>query len=223
MIEFLNPLLLAGLAAVSAPVIIHLLHRRIKQVDWGAMRFLLEMLAKRRRRLFLDELAAPASLTIANGYDMLSGKCGNIEQNDKKNYESTTNTSARSTGFLIQKVLKESQEGNTSLERQAKAALEVCQRMGWKLVDLPPDKGLSGSKQVKDKDGNMVSLNKARGNLGAFLARVKAGEVPTGSRLLIDDAARFSRNNDAIEVLNDINSLLKKGIGLYSCLITGNC
>jgi hypothetical protein len=57
MIEFLNPLLWGGLAAVSAPVIIHLLHRRkVKQVDWGAMRFLLEMLAKRRRRLFLDEL-----------------------------------------------------------------------------------------------------------------------------------------------------------------------
>jgi hypothetical protein len=57
MIEFLNPFLLGGLAAMSAPVIIHLLHRRkIKQVDWGAMRFLLQMLAQRRRRLLLDEL-----------------------------------------------------------------------------------------------------------------------------------------------------------------------
>ncbi len=57
MIEFLNPILFGGLFAVSAPIIIHLLHRRkIKQVDWGAMRFLLEMLAKRRRRLVLDEL-----------------------------------------------------------------------------------------------------------------------------------------------------------------------
>ena len=57
MIEFLNPFLFGGLFAVSAPVIIHLLHRRkIKQVDWGAMRFLMEMMAKRLRRLFLDEL-----------------------------------------------------------------------------------------------------------------------------------------------------------------------
>lgn len=57
MIEFLNPFLVGGLAAISAPVIIHLLHRRkIKQVDWAAMRFLLELLAKRRRRLFLDQL-----------------------------------------------------------------------------------------------------------------------------------------------------------------------
>lgn len=57
MLEFLNPLLLGGLAAVSAPVIIHLLHRRrVKVVDWGAMRFLVELLAKSRRRLFLDEV-----------------------------------------------------------------------------------------------------------------------------------------------------------------------
>jgi hypothetical protein len=55
--EFLNPFLLGGIAAVSAPIIIHLLHRRkIRQVDWGAMRFLLELMAKRRRRLFWDEL-----------------------------------------------------------------------------------------------------------------------------------------------------------------------
>ncbi|HWH68189.1 MAG TPA: BatA domain-containing protein, partial [Candidatus Sulfotelmatobacter sp.] len=57
MIEFLNPVLFGGLLAVSAPVIIHLLHRRkVKQVDWGAMRFLVEMMAKSRRRLFLNEL-----------------------------------------------------------------------------------------------------------------------------------------------------------------------
>ncbi len=57
MFEFLNPLLFGGLAAVAAPVIIHLLHRRkVKQVDWGAMRFLAELIAQQRRRLFLEEM-----------------------------------------------------------------------------------------------------------------------------------------------------------------------
>src|SRR5208282_508593 len=57
MFEFLNPLLFGGLAAVAAPLIIHLLHRRkVKQVDWGAMRFLAELIAQQRRRLFLEEL-----------------------------------------------------------------------------------------------------------------------------------------------------------------------
>ncbi len=57
MFELLNPLLAGGLAAVAAPIIIHLMRRRkVKQVEWGAMQFLLEILAKSRRRLFLDEL-----------------------------------------------------------------------------------------------------------------------------------------------------------------------
>ena len=57
MFEFLNPILLGGLAAVAAPLIIHLLHRRkVKQMDWGAMRFLAELIAQQRRRLFLEQL-----------------------------------------------------------------------------------------------------------------------------------------------------------------------
>ena len=57
MIEFLNPALFGGLAVASAPVIIHLLHRRnVKPVDWGAMRFLMEMMAQSRRRLWLNEI-----------------------------------------------------------------------------------------------------------------------------------------------------------------------
>ena len=51
-----NPLLLGGLAAAAAPIVIHIAHRRkAKHVDWGAMKFLLEMLAKSRRRLFIEE------------------------------------------------------------------------------------------------------------------------------------------------------------------------
>ncbi|HWB54932.1 MAG TPA: BatA domain-containing protein, partial [Tepidisphaeraceae bacterium] len=41
MIRFLNPILLAGLAAVVVPVVLHLLSRsRFRSVEWGAMLFL---------------------------------------------------------------------------------------------------------------------------------------------------------------------------------------
>jgi hypothetical protein len=57
MFEFLNLALAGGLAAAAAPIVIHLMRRRkVKPVEWGAMRFLAEVLAKSRRRLFLDEL-----------------------------------------------------------------------------------------------------------------------------------------------------------------------
>jgi len=54
---FLNLFLAAGLAAISAPIIIHLLHRnRVIPYDWGAMMFLQELMAERARRLRLQEL-----------------------------------------------------------------------------------------------------------------------------------------------------------------------
>lgn len=55
--EFLTPVLFGGLALISAPILIHLLHRRnVKPVDWAAMRFLIEMMTRKRRRIFLNEL-----------------------------------------------------------------------------------------------------------------------------------------------------------------------
>ncbi len=55
---FLNAgLLVAGLAAVSIPILIHLLMRqRRKPVRWAAMRFLMEAYRKQRRRLRLQQL-----------------------------------------------------------------------------------------------------------------------------------------------------------------------
>ena len=54
---FLNTWLLVGLLGISIPVIIHLLNRRhAKIVDWGAMRFLLDSLISRRRRVLLEEM-----------------------------------------------------------------------------------------------------------------------------------------------------------------------
>lgn len=53
---FLNLAMLAGLAAVAIPILIHLLHRRRYQVvDWGAMQFL-QLSETTRRRLLLEEL-----------------------------------------------------------------------------------------------------------------------------------------------------------------------
>jgi hypothetical protein len=66
---FLNPILAGlGLAAVSIPIIIHLLmRRRRKPVMWAAMRFLLEAYRQHRRRLRLEQflLLAARCLLIA--------------------------------------------------------------------------------------------------------------------------------------------------------------
>src|SRR5438067_9588262 len=55
-LTFLNGLLLAGLAALVIPPIIHLLNRkRFEVVPWGAMQFL-QPSERTRRRVFLEEL-----------------------------------------------------------------------------------------------------------------------------------------------------------------------
>jgi len=54
---FLVPAVLAGAAAVAAPIAIHLLNKtRVKVVRWAATRFLLESLEKNQRRLRVEDL-----------------------------------------------------------------------------------------------------------------------------------------------------------------------
>jgi len=63
---FLNWAMLIGLVAVAIPVIIHLLNRqRATLVDWGAMRFLLDSLTMRRRRILLEEIILMALRCLA--------------------------------------------------------------------------------------------------------------------------------------------------------------
>ena len=79
---FLNETLLVGLAAVAAPIAIHLLsRRRARVVYWGAMRFLVGPAAARGRRVMLEEVAlmvlrcllvALAALAVARPF--LSGR-----------------------------------------------------------------------------------------------------------------------------------------------------
>ena len=66
--SFLNIALLSGLGAIAIPIIIHLLNRRTaRRVEWGAMRFLLDSLRSRKKRIQLEEalLMAARCLLVA--------------------------------------------------------------------------------------------------------------------------------------------------------------
>ncbi|HXG48954.1 MAG TPA: BatA domain-containing protein [Methylomirabilota bacterium] len=55
--SFLNPILLAGVAAIAVPIIIHLLNRRrFQKVRWAAMRFLQNAIEQNQRRLRIEDL-----------------------------------------------------------------------------------------------------------------------------------------------------------------------
>ena len=55
--SFLNPIMLAGLAAIGIPIVIHLLNRRkFQKVVWAAMRFLQASIEKNQRRLQIEDM-----------------------------------------------------------------------------------------------------------------------------------------------------------------------
>ena len=55
--SFLNPIMLAGLAAIAVPIIIHFLNRRrFQKVVWAAMKFLQISVEKNRRRMRIEDL-----------------------------------------------------------------------------------------------------------------------------------------------------------------------
>ena len=64
--QFLNPLMLWGLAAASVPIIIHLLNRRRYQRQrWAAMEWLLAAVKKHQRRLRIESLLLLLLRTLA--------------------------------------------------------------------------------------------------------------------------------------------------------------
>src|SRR5438093_7040404 len=55
--NFLSPAFLAALPLISVPLVIHLLSRRQqKKISWGAMRFLMQAVTRKRRLFRLTDL-----------------------------------------------------------------------------------------------------------------------------------------------------------------------
>ena len=54
---FLNPWLLAGMGAIAAPIVIHMLMRRkVQRIKWAAMRFLQVVVQRNEQRLRVEDL-----------------------------------------------------------------------------------------------------------------------------------------------------------------------
>jgi hypothetical protein len=64
-LEFANPGLLAGMAAASIPILIHLLNRRkFRELQWAAMQFLLAAIRKNQRRIRIEQWLLLAIRTL---------------------------------------------------------------------------------------------------------------------------------------------------------------
>lgn len=77
------------------------------------------------------------------------------------------------------------QDRGSSLERQQQATASLCREMGWEIAGTLEDLGRSAWK------GDHLRV----GNLGQFKARVDAGEIPTGTVLVVENIDRLSRES----------------------------
>lgn len=77
------------------------------------------------------------------------------------------------------------QDRGSSLERQQQATASLCREMEWEIAETLEDLGRSAWK------GDHLRV----GNLGKFKARVDAGEIPSGSVLVVENIDRLGREN----------------------------
>jgi len=94
----------------------------------------------------------------------------------------------------------EQRKGN-SYERQVEAARKYCQERNFELLDELLDDGISSYR----------GQNRIKGKMGVFLGMVKQGKIERGTRLIIENLDRFSRE-PAMKAIASLNKLLEAGI-----------
>lgn len=99
------------------------------------------------------------------------------------------------------------QEMGTSIKRQREAIADHCADNGWVVDEEITDLGRSGFKgdHLRDAAG-----------LGSFANRVRAGTVPTGSILVVENIDRLSRK-EPIDVFNWMQEMCGLGLRIAFC------
>ena len=94
----------------------------------------------------------------------------------------------------------EQRKGN-SYERQVEAARKYCQERNFELLDELLDDGVSSYR----------GQNRIKGKMGLFLQKVDQGKIERGTRLIIENLDRFSRE-PAMKAIASLSKLLEAGI-----------
>ena len=94
----------------------------------------------------------------------------------------------------------EQRKGN-SYDRQVEAARKYCQERNFELLDELLDDGVSSYR----------GQNRIKGKMGLFLQKAEQGRIERGTRLIIENLDRFSRE-PAMKAMSSLNRLLEAGI-----------
>ena len=200
--EFLNAGLIAGMAAISIPIIIHLFHRsKFKIVPWGAMHLLEAVLRKNTKRLKLEQLilllircSIPVALALAMARPVLTGLAPLLS--DKK----------MSTILII--------DNSYSMEAGGPAAsnFQKAREAAREIVDnLVPGSDVAivqmagGASSLLDDP--TFDLDRVRGELGRMRAGYGAATVPEAFQVARAVQPRLNHLNREVIVLTDFQKV----------------
>ncbi len=199
---FLNAALIAGMAAVAIPVIIHLFHRsKFKIVPWGAMHLLEAVLRKNTKRLKLEQLilllircSIPVALALCMARPVLTG-LSPLLQNKKI-----------STVLLIDNSYSMEAGGpaNSNFQKAREAARQIVDNLvpGSDVAIVQMAGGASSL-----LDDPTFDLDRVRGELGRMRAGYGAATVPEAFQVARAVQSRLNHLNREVIVLTDFQKV----------------
>jgi len=199
---FLNAALIAGMAAVAIPVIIHLFHRsKFKIVPWGAMHLLEAVLRKNTKRLRLEQLilllircSIPVALALCMARPVLTG-LSPLLQNKKI-----------STVLLIDNSYSMEAGGpaNSNFQKAREAARQIVDNLvpGSDVAIIQMAGGPSSL-----LDDPTFDLDRVRGELGRMRAGYGAATVPEAFQVARAVQSRLNHLNREVIVLTDFQKV----------------
>jgi len=206
---FLNAALIAGMAAVAIPVIIHLFHRsKFKIVPWGAMHLLEAVLRKNTKRLRLEQLilllircSIPVALALCMARPVITGLDTLLR--DKK----------MSTVLIIDNSYSMEAGGpaNSNFHQAKEAARQIIDNLvpGSDVAIIQMAGGASTL-----LDDPTFDLDRVRGELGKMRAGYGAASVPDAINVARAVQPRLNHLNREVIVLSDFQKVTWSDQGL---------
>jgi DNA invertase Pin-like site-specific DNA recombinase len=105
------------------------------------------------------------------------------------------------------RISTEAQTIGDGIRRQMEASRLYAKEQGYDLVETMSDLGVSGFKGENAKEGA----------LGRFLAAVEAGDISSGSVLIVESLDRLSRDR-VIDAFSQFTQILKSGISIVTLI-----
>jgi hypothetical protein len=206
---FLNAALIAGMAAVAIPIIIHLFHRsKFKIVPWGAMHLLEAVLRKNTKRLRLEQLilllircSIPVALALCMARPVITGLDQLLENKKMSTILIIDNSYSMEAGG----------PANSNFHQAKEAARQIIDNL-VPGSDVAVIQMAGGASTLLDDP--TFDLDRVRGELGKMRAGYGAASVPDAVNVARAVQPRLNHLNREVIVISDFQKVTWSDLGL---------